>query len=138
MYPGPLPPGQTSPVPIEDWSHWRHIDEFTVLDAACLWVCIWPLVNLKALRHSPPAAVRYRTLAEAIQAGVLGDDPRRWFNAPEVASLWENDGPQQRAYLWRMILSRQELERYAISIGERPLFLFPPHLIACFFSLHIS
>ena len=127
MYPGSLPPGQTSPVQIEDWSHWKHINEFTVLEVACLWAGIEPLVNLRALRCSPEAAGRYRMLTDAIDAGGLGNYPRRWFKVPEIVGL--GFGGKLVAHQWRhlpkMRMSRDELVKYANSIGEQPLFLFP-------------
>jgi hypothetical protein len=37
MYPGPTPPGQKAPISIGNGLHWNGFDQFTLLEAACLW-----------------------------------------------------------------------------------------------------
>ena len=123
MYPGPKPPGQKSPVPIRNWDHWRSVGEFTLLQAACLWAEIEPLDALQDLRHSPQATARYHMLTRAIEAGDLtathaNPAPRTIRVAADGAH-----GPD-------MLVSREDLEALAVSIGERPLFLFEDTIIS--------
>jgi hypothetical protein len=71
MYPGPTPPGQTSAVSIGNGLRWAHVDEFTLLQAACLWAEIEPLNSFQDLPRSPEATARYQMLVRAIEAGDL-------------------------------------------------------------------
>ena len=117
MSPRPTPPGQKSPVPIGDGLHWRSVGEFTLLQAACLWAEIEPLDAFENLRHSPQAAARYQMLTRAIEAGArtathANPAPRTIRVAADGAH-----GPD-------MLVSREDLEALAASIGEQPLFLF--------------
>ena len=116
MYPGPKPPGQKSPVPIRNWDHWRSVGEFTLLQAACLWAEIEPLDALQDLQCSPQATARYHMLTRAIEAGDLAaTHPNPAPRTIKVAAGGAH-GPE-------MLVSREDLEALAASIGEWPLFL---------------
>jgi len=118
MYPGPTPPGQKSPVPIGDGLHWRGVNEFTLLQAACLWAGIEPLDSLQDLQCSPEATARYQMLTRAIEAGDL--EVTHPNPAPRTVKVAAGG-----AHAPHMLVSREELEELAASIGEPPLFLCP-------------
>jgi hypothetical protein len=118
MYPGPILPGQRSPVSIGNGLHWKHVDEFTLLQAACLWAEIEPLNSFQDLQCSPEATACYQMLARAIEAGNL--EAHHSNPAPrtiKVAAVGQH-APD-------MIVARNDLEALANAIGESPLFLFP-------------
>lgn len=116
MYPGPKPPGQKSPVPVGEGLHWRNVDEFTLLQAACLWAGIEPLENFQDLERSPGAAARYQMLTRAIEAGDL--DATHPNPAPRTVQVAAGG-----AHAPDMLVSREGLEELAASICEQPSFL---------------
>jgi hypothetical protein len=117
MYPGPKPPGQKSPVSIGSGSHWKG-DEFTLLQAACLWAGIEPLDSFQDLQCSPEATARYQMLTRAVETGDLeATHPNPAPRTIMVAAQGEH-APD-------MLASREDLEKLATSMGEKPVFLFP-------------
>jgi hypothetical protein len=118
MYPGPKPPGQKSPVSIGDGLHWKHVGEFTLLQAACLWAGIEPLDSFQDLQRTPEATARYLMLTRAIEAGDL--EASHQNPAPRTIKLAAGG-----SHAPDMLVSRADLEVLAISVGEQPLFLFP-------------
>jgi hypothetical protein len=119
MYPGPTPPGQKSPVSIGDGLHWKHVDEFTLLQAACLWTGIEPLNTFEDLQCSPEATARYLMLTRAIEAGDL--EASHPSPAPRTIRVAAGG-----SHAPDMLVSRADLEALANSIGDVPLFLCPP------------
>jgi len=102
---------------MKDGSHWNGMEEFTLLQAACLWVGIWPLNSRDDLQCSPEATARYQMLTRAIETGkfeAFHPNP-----APRTIKL-----AAQGQHAPDMLVSRDDLKAFATSIGERPLFLF--------------
>jgi hypothetical protein len=118
MYPGPRPPGQTSPVSIGNGLHWKHVDEFTLLEAACLWAEIEPLNDFGDLHVSPEATASYQMLTRAIEDGRLVAYPQN--PAPRAIKL-----SAEGQHAPDMSVSRGDLEELANLIGDKPLLLFP-------------
>ncbi len=116
MYPGPKPPGQKSPVLIGSGSHWKG-DEFTLLQAACLWAGIEPLNSLQDLQCSPEATARYQMLTRAVEAGDL--EATHPNPAPRMIRV-----AAEGQHAPDMLVSREDLEKLATSMGDKPLFLF--------------
>jgi hypothetical protein len=121
LYPGPKTPGQKSVTSIGNGLHWRDVDEFTLLQAACLWAGIEPLDSFQDLRCSPEATARYQMLTRAVESGGL--DARHPAPAPRTIRL-----AAAGQHAPEMLVSRSELEEFASSIGELPLFLSPATL----------
>lgn len=118
MYPGPTPPGQRSPVSIGNGLHWKDIDEFTLLAAACLWAGIEPLNSFEDLQCSPEATAQYHMLTRAIADGCLEAHHRN--PAPRTIKVAERG-----QHAPDMLVSRDDLVQLAKSIEQRPPFLFP-------------
>jgi len=118
MHPGPLPPGQKSPVSIGNGLHWKDVDEFTLLQAACLWAGIEPLDSFQDLRCSPEATARYHMLTQAVRVGDL--EASHPSPAPRTVRL-----AAAGQHAPEMLVARADLRELADAIGKQPLFLFP-------------
>jgi hypothetical protein len=118
MHSGRTPPGQKSPVSIGNALHWKHVDEFTLLQAACLLAGIEPLNAFEDLHVASEAGASYQMLTQAIRDGrlvaYLPSPARRTVQVPER-------GQHEPG----MFVSREDLTELAHQIGDKPSFLFP-------------
>jgi hypothetical protein len=105
-----------------DPSPWNGVQMFTLVQAACLWAGSDPVETLAAMKKISGAKARYQMLTQAIEAGRL------------TAFLPQQDTAKgilvgvEREHSPKMLVLRQDLEKLATSIGERPPFLFRPVL----------
>ncbi len=117
MHSGPTAPGQRSPISIGNALHWKFVDKFTLLEAACLWVGIEPLDHLGDLSVSPEAAASYHMLTRAIEDGRLVAYPPNPAPRTVIAPAGGQHAPN-------MLVSREDLLELANAIGTEPPFLF--------------
>jgi len=118
MYPGRMPPAQKELVPVGNALHWRHVDEFTILQAACLWSGIEPLNGFENISISPEAVAAYQMLTQAIEDGRLA--AYHPSPAPRVIKV-----AQQGQHAPHMLLLREDLKELAGFVEDKPAFLFP-------------
>lgn len=123
-----------------DLSPWQNKDPLTLSEAACLWAGYPP--GLRKADESEPARFavmqeRFRQIKQAAEAARIN------YDRPEVNKSVSKRVPTGRLneFGWcdtviqttergpvsweRALITRAALRGYAVSIGERPAFLFP-------------
>lgn len=96
-----------------DYKVWSVADPLTIEQAACLWADADPSENsfLRSPQEKSQVAARMQMLSGAISKGVLKVDDSA--NALRVIGDHKSN-----------LVLRETLEAFAVSIGERPAFLF--------------
>jgi hypothetical protein len=94
-----------------DYKPVRLQHEYSLLEASRLWVGLWPSAPV-----SPKSDAWQNALKSAIQQGQLNIQPRNPSNP--YAQEDERRSPNLAT-----VVTRKELKRYAVSIGEAPEFL---------------